>query len=465
MSSWIENIDVNAYVQSLMQRETNQIDKVTKNQLSQLNNQQSALKTQISNYGQLQNLLNTFQQQITALTNAFNPSYSITSSNPNIASAVITAGDNVSPGSHNLTINKLAQASQTASSVFSSNSNSLNLTDTLTIGAGGNSFNVDVNSTDSLQTIADNINANATTNNVGVFASVISTGTNQYQLVVSSTQAGTANAASISETGPGALNISTVLTPAQDAQFTLDTLDYDLTTNSAQISGLNINLLSLGSTTFTINQTNSPATVNQTIQSTVAAYNNIMTTIAQMQADAGVPDPTLTLLQQTLQNSMSSNVLTNLGITPTPYNQVTPINATTADGSSVTVYPMGLLSIQNDPITGQTLLDKLNAGLSTIQSQLVGAGGVLTNVSNSLNASTGSVWRIFNDSTYGSLTKDNQQVSTIGDQILSIQNSASAQKKALVMKYAQLDLLLNNLQVKSQYLTQQLEVMNHNKNS
>lgn len=472
MPTWIESLDVDSYVQMLMQKESAQIDKGTNAKLNMLNSNQIALKSKISNYGQLQSLFNTLQQKIANLNTKFKPVYDVLASNTSVATVAING--QTTPGSHALTVTQLAQGHQVASSIMSvANPNTaLNKTNTLTIGVGSTNFNVNVSASDSLQTIANNINSAAAINNVGTFASVINTGTGSYRLVVSSTQTGTANAVNISETGVGAdaLNISTgvsgtgtVLSQAQNAQFTLDTLSYNVSSNSNSIGGLNITLLSLGSTNISVTEKDPVSGVKQAVQELIDTYNDTMKFIAKTQAQNTIPDPVLPVIQTTLIKSIyQSPVLNKLGITPIPYKEIPPIEVTTAaDGSTLPpIYPM-LLRIGSDP-AGESFETKLTNNFAGVQAELAGTGSPFEQLNTMLTTTTGSLWKVLNDGQYGSLTKAQLQMKDLNEQVNSIKSLADKQKKDLIMRYGQLDLLLNNLKVKSQYLTQQLSVLSSN---
>ncbi|RDI39951.1 flagellar filament capping protein FliD [Aquicella lusitana] len=470
-SSWIESIDVNAYVEQLMKREVNQINKVTLNKTNQLNDTQSALKTRLSAYTQIQTLLDALQDKIESLTTTFNPTYQATSSNTD--AATVSIDGTVTPGMHVLNVTQLAQAESVASGVFSSDNTALNMTNTVTISIGSDNIDIEITSDDTLQTIANKINLSASTNDLGAAASVISTGTGQYRLVISSTQSGTANQVNISETGTGsdALNISTgpggtgtVLMTAADAQFELDGLSYTSSTNSNLIAGLNITLLGTGSNiSISVTESNQISKVAAEVQNVVNAYNDIMVSIAKTKATNALPDSTLVMIQSNLKNLVSADTLTSLGIIPVPYNEVETFTITLPDGTIQTMYPTGMLKIADDPVTGETFETKLTANYANIKSQLVGTSGVFTELNSLLEPSTGDIWKILNDTQYGGIPLTKKQVDDLQEQIDGINDNADRLKEGLVMKYAKLDLLLGQLQVTSQYLSQQLLAMNNNK--
>lgn len=475
MATWIESIDVNNYVQNLFNSAVSHLNAATQKQLDQLSTNETPLTAKISTYGQLQSMYNTLQQDVSNLTTKFNPNFSITSSNTSVAT--VTASGTAAPGNHSLTVTKLAQSEQVASTnAYGSQTSALNMSNTLTVTVGSSNFGVTINTSDSLQSIANNINSAAAANNVGAFASIISTGA-QYQLVISSTQTGTANAVSISETGVGANALAittggggtgTILSVAQNAQFTLDTINYNLASNNNTITGMNISLLNTGNTTLSVTQTNAVSDVAQALQTTLTDYNNMMIFIAKQQASTTLPDGVLSTIQSTLQNLMSNNsTLVSYGIAPTPNDQIQTISVTTPDGKSIAVHPSGLLSIQSDPVTNaNTLTTMLTNSFSTAQSSLVGTSGIFTQLNNLFSSpspsatSGGSLWQALNDVNFGAIKITNTQISSINQQKTTIQSNENNQIEVLKKQYAQFDLLLSKMQVQSQYMSQQLAVMN-----
>lgn len=464
MTSWIESIDVNDYVKALLDAETKNINKVTAIKLSQLTSQENSLKSRVNAYNQLQSMLDTFKSKIETLTTSFDPIYQASSADTTIATASVEGTP--APGTHTLTVTQLAQAESDKSKVVTSDTDALNMTNTLTVTIGSSNFNVSIDTSDSLQAIADKINTGAAANSMNVTASVVNTGTNEYRLIVSSTLTGTDNQVSLSETGTGSDALSfTALTSAQNAQFYLDGLSYDLPGNTNLIAGLNLTLLkgSGAATTISVSDTNTVSKVQAKIQDVVDSYNDAMTFIARAQASTRSPDSVLAAAQSALKGYMSNNdTLSALGIVAKPYNEVTPIVITFDDGSSTNAYPTGLLKINTDTEKGVTLEDKLIADFQNVKSQLVGSTGAFTDVDTQLEAATGSIWKVLNDVQYGGITTANTQISALDDKIATVNENAEEQKKSLLLKYAKLDLLLNNLKTKTQYISSQLQTLTLN---
>lgn len=253
--------------------------------LYQLETVKKVQQTQISAYGNLQNLFTTFQGSLTNLSSAFNTIvYSATSSNDNVVNATVT-GNEIGAGTHTINVTALA-ASQvnTSGNVFTTNNSPLGYDETLTFtnNTTGATFNVPIGPTQTLQNIRDAINNSPT--NIGVSAAIITSindGVPQYNLVVTS-DSGTANAVTISGDTNNYFNFSQTAAAA-DAAFTFD--DYDEVTSSNAIEdgevidGLSFNLTGLGAATITVSPGEDTQSENvQTAMSTMlTAYNQIIT--------------------------------------------------------------------------------------------------------------------------------------------------------------------------------------------
>lgn len=464
MSSWIESIDVNSYVQQLLQKEVDTLNVNTNKKVTQLTTTQNGWKDQVSTYGQIQSLLNTFNQNISKLESAFDPSYQVTSANSSIATAQING--TATPGNHALNVTQLAQARRIASDTITT-TDALGMTNTLTLGVGSDSFNITIGADDTLQEISDKINVGAKANNVALTSSVVTVGDGEYKLVVSSTKTGLDNAVNISETGTGsnALKISTgvggtgtVMTEAKNAQFTLDNLSYNLASNTNNIDGLNISLLGEGAVNISVTETNSVSNVNTAMQNVVDSYNQVMTQIAKAQAANGTTDPTLSAMQNLLSNMVTTSpTLRSLGVVPMPWDEVPGFTMTLPDNTTVNMHPTGLIKLNTDSASVlPTFNAKVTEDMDAIKNELFGDNKIFTQMSDMLATSTGSVWKLLNDTQTGAIPVANRKVSDIQVQIDDTMKTLKKSKDALISKYAQLDLLLGNMQVTSQYLTAQL---------
>ena len=280
-----------------------------------LQNQEASTQTLVSNFGQLQSALSTFQTAMQGLTSASNYQ-SITASVANSSLASVTASSGASAGTYSLQVNQLAQA-QTLVTAGQA-------TSTGAIGVGTISFNFGTisggtatngkygagtiftnsgsaaktvtidSSNDSITGIAAAINAA----NIGVTASIVNDGSNTpYRLSLSSNNTGAANSMQISVSGDAALSNMlsqdpsgtqnlTETSAAQNAQFNLNGIAITSSTNTASnvISGVSLNLLATSTTPTTLSVSQNNAGATNAVNSFVSAYNTIASTIQQATA-------------------------------------------------------------------------------------------------------------------------------------------------------------------------------------
>lgn len=483
-STWIGSLNIDQFISTQKLREITGLQKSSSAQVSQLTQTLSGVNTQLSVYSQLNGYLSAFQSSLTQLQSAFTPTYSVASSNSSAISAQVANNATIAVGTHTVSVSALAQASSIASQAYASNSSPLNITNTLTLQVGTNaSFQVNVSPTDTLQSVANNINSTAKTNNQSISASVISTGVGQYQLVISSTQTGVANALTLSETGTGgdALHISTggggtgaVLTTAQDAAFKFDNLDFTNASNSnISIMGMNISLsglINVGTpASLTVSQSDSTANVTTAVQNVVSSYNQALSFIEQAQAviaalpasidstAATPPDSTLSSIQTALQNSMGAGtsayqLLNSIGVEVQHSSSKT---TALQNGQQVTYKLTGLLEVNTDATKDlPTLSSSLTSNFAGVQSILTDSVNGIATTTAKLISQPGAVWKALYDGQTGSIPKDNLLVSSLQNQIDTINKKESDLEAQVSKKYADLSVSLSQLQNTSIFVAQ-----------
>ncbi|MEO1174303.1 MAG: flagellar filament capping protein FliD, partial [Myxococcota bacterium] len=146
-------------------------------------------------------------------------------------------------------------------------------TGTLTIGVGGSSFDVNVDADTTLEDIASAINGSGE----DVSATIAFNGTD-YRLLVSGTETGAANAVTFTESGVtlGLSTPSNTLQAAQDAQFTIDGLNYSSGTNVVNdaLDGISFELQGVGSAN--VNVEVDADDIKDQIQSFVTDFNAVV---------------------------------------------------------------------------------------------------------------------------------------------------------------------------------------------
>ncbi len=472
-STWLTSLDVTSFVKNMMQRQTLSIDKATQKQLNQLTATQTGFSTQVSVLGQLQSLISTLRTNVSQAVAAFDPDYKIASSDPDsLAAELIDAEDSdLVAATHQVVVTTLAQAETYSSNNFSSTATPG--AETLDITVAGVNFSVNIAASDTLQMISDKINTAANTNSAAVTASVVSTGSNQYQLVITSNNTGTANAVSV--TGDTTLGLAERLA-ATNAVFTFDGISFSKSSNSdIQTHGLSINLLNTGTNYITVSATNTADNVKNALQKVVDAYNQVVTLIQKTQAsplvltdadgnkvtvsqDNGALTPILAQLQSTMSELFDDNdgyeSLSSIGIVPADAQSL-PVQ--TANGDTSTIYITGLLKL--DAAAGLytppvTLSSALADNFSAVQTLLTDEdNGILTKLDELVDPLLGSIPRTLLDTQ----SRASQRATEVTRQIEDIKDKADVLKQSLLLKYAQLEMSMSSMQSTGIFLAQQLQ--------
>ncbi|SEJ08091.1 flagellar filament capping protein FliD [Frateuria terrea] len=305
-------------------------------QQDQITSQAAETNTLLSGLGQISGALSGLQSAMSSLTDgsAFS-ARSVTSSDTDVLSAS-SAGTPVS-GSYKIEVTQLAAALKASSGAFATSSTTVG-TGTLTLAVGGQSMKLTIDSSNNtLAGIRDAINKS--TDNPGVSATIV-TGTDGAHLVLSGTRTGAANGFTVSSSGgDGGLaalsynaaassgNALSVITAAQDSEYTIDGLAGHSAGNTVAgaIDGLSLSLVTAGTSTLTVANDGSKATSALTnlvsvYNSFVGIYQNLTKYDATTNtAGAMIGDATVNSISSTLQRLVSGTAnggsLADLGIT------------------------------------------------------------------------------------------------------------------------------------------------------
>jgi len=236
--------------------------------------------------------------------------------------ASISAESGASAGAHTLEIIQRAQAHRLGSAARSSQTDPLGVSGQIVV----NGKAVNVAATDSLQTLAANINAAR----VGVTASVVATSSDSYTLVLAASRTGTASAISLSDTGGGTILQSTlgILGASTGIRSPIaNGAASSLFADSSSSVGTLIGLTSPPSGTIQINGTGVALDLASDSLSAIAGKINaagiagVTASVATVKDAEGVARQQLRVTGTTTPTFVDSNgILTNLGIlqnTPT----------------------------------------------------------------------------------------------------------------------------------------------------
>ena len=299
------SIDVAGIIEQLMSVENRPLDRI-KSQIEKK-------KLVISDLGTIRSKVATFQDALKVLENPtnFNNS-SASSSDSTVVSA--TANNAAVKGNHSVTVTTLATATRNTISGYASSTASA----TVDAGTGfaitvaGITYDTKGNKTQSVAGVPTTT-ANAVTvlganptitdlknwiNGLGadVSASVTQTTSSaNWVLMIQGTKTGSANAVSFTGltglTAPATLT-NTPDTVAADASFTVNGTNFSRASNTVTdvIDGITLNLNKASGTAQTISVTRGNDISNETINTLVAAYNDVMNTYKTMTANSSNSD-------------------------------------------------------------------------------------------------------------------------------------------------------------------------------
>lgn len=271
-------VPVAQYVSEYQQALTDQLEGASQQQLSTLGTQQSALtklQTALENFQQASYTLASYQQWSQVTPSSTNSSISV------------SASPGAGQGTYNVSVTSLAQneVNVAQSGWQSSPTAAAGLSGTFTItGHSGSSTayttpSITVSSTDSLQTIVNDVNQY--TGSTGVQASVIENSSNQYQLVMQSVDTGTGNAFTLNDSSDNListqLDIGSATQAASDAQITLDGVNLASNTNTftQAIPDVTLNVSSAGAS-GTITLAPNTSAVVSSVQTWMSSYNSLV---------------------------------------------------------------------------------------------------------------------------------------------------------------------------------------------
>ena len=244
---------------------------------SQINTQTQKATTSLSAIGTVKSALDTYRSAIAKLNTAtsFN---GLSATSSDTAVAKMTIADGVSSGTYALEITQLATASKISTKVYSGNSavvNSSGQSQTLTIGQGANTYNVNIADGATLQQARDSINSQLQSK--GVTANIV-TDASGSRLVFSSTKMGAGTDLTLSGTSDLAADTKVIAVP-QNAKYTLDGLALESASNTVTdaVSGLTIEMVKEGKSSLSVSSNTD--TLKTSVQSFISAYNALMTSI------------------------------------------------------------------------------------------------------------------------------------------------------------------------------------------
>ncbi len=288
--------------------------------------------------------------------NVFNASATISNSSKAVGDLLsFAAGTTASVGTYDIVINRRATADKITTDSFSSSSDGLDVTGTLTI----NGQDITIESTDSLSNVQNKINdLNSGTDATGVTASIIkvydaTTGTDGYRLTLTADETGE-DGLTVSGTALAGLGLddeANVITSGQDAWITVDGFDAYRSSNTISdvISGVTLNLVGADTgATVTLNINRDYDGIKEKIKTFVDAYNGLMTYITDQGTASDDGKTTKPLFAdssvRSVKTTLRSFILSEVSGLDSTLNRLSAIG--------ISIDKTGQLSIDEDTLDG-----------------------------------------------------------------------------------------------------------------
>ncbi len=422
--------------------------------ITRMQNQQSDLDAKSKKLTTLQSKLDDLRNASLALdtrTEALPTKAS--SSNSSVFSATATGG--ASLGTYRVHVDRLASAARVYSNAFTDpEASGVFGTGTLTLTVGTSSYDVDVTSTDTLDSVMTKINASG----APLTAGMLYDGSG-WRLAVSGQGTGSANALTISEGGLtlGLSSPANVAAEAQDAQFQIDGHTLTRSTNvvADAIKGVTIELTgaSAGATEDRITIASDPTALEGAVQKLVDAYNAVNAFVASEESWTGSAkdptslngDATLRSVQARLRSAFLSPVVGTSG----KYTTLASLGISTQKDGSLTLDKAKLTTaLGNAPDAVAAVLGRDGTGAMTMIAQ---AADVFT------SSSTGEITQ--------RLTSMSKQRRQIDDRIAQMQARIDQYQTLLTSQFATLETTMSALKSQGDQITAALDALSASSSS
>lgn len=431
-------IDIETIVSQLMTLE--------RQPLVALERRESTVSSQLSAYGQIRSSLASFQDAMEDLSDADKfRIFTSTSSDDDVLTA--STDSDAAAGLYDIEITRLAQNHKMGSDEKSSSATFGGTAgDELTLTVDSSSVTVDLTTAKTLSEIRDAINSD--TDNPGVTATILNTGTSTQRLILTSDDSGTDEQISLSYGGTinsSTFNLTTInddggspMTDLSklDAAYTVD--GYSLTAGSnkvtSAIDGLTLNLEKVGSATLTV--TRDDTSIQASAQEFVDSYNNVLSTM----------------------NTYSNSVLSGDSTLRSIASLMRGVINTAASGLTGSFDSLSQVGIKTDAETGDLTLtaseftDALDSDFDSVAELFYnddqGFAFRFEALADSLLDTDGTI-----DAREDGL---NDRIDNLQDSQADEERRLELKEKALRSQYAALDSLVGSLQSTSSFLFQQL---------
>ncbi len=453
-----------------------QLEAVEKNRLTPIKAQQKAVNNKISGFGKLKSALSTFNSATAKLQKKELFQARFASGNDNYFTTNVNSKAQL--GNYAVSVEQLATAHSVATNTINDKTSTLgndNETRTLTIEqANGQKLNITLGKDDtSLESIANAINQakvineDGSTSDTTVNATIVRSGTDSYQLVITSKETGEQQAITSISSDDDKLNsligfnanqadssAMSEVAKAQDAKFSFNGITINSSSNTVKevIPGVDITLKAVTTTAqnLTISADNDKA--QEALKEWVDAFNQLQSTISSLtQFTAGdansdelnnsngplIGDSTLRNIDQSIRSIFSKgqtgelSVLAQIGINMDSNGKLVIKENELEKALKENSDAVAILFTGDGETTG--IANEVFAKVSSF----IDSDGMIDTATNGLN------------STLKSLDKRYDQVNNSIDQTI----------ERYRVQFTKLDILINELNGMSNYLTTQFEMM------
>lgn len=413
--------------------------------LEALERRESDYRAQLSGMGQLKSAVSSFQDAMKELgdTDKFRI-YAPSVSDEEVLAVETDA--KAAAGIYNVDVTRLAQNHKMGSDEHASDATFGGGGDSITLQVGDDSMVVDLSSAKTLGEIREAINDDP--DNPGVTATILRTGDGNERLILTADESGYDARVQVSYTG----SVGTALGLADnnrdsdgelltdpaglDAIFSIDGYELTSSTNkvSSALDGLTLELKQVGSST--LNVTRDTEAIQENVQAFVNAYNEVQSTIKSLGEGALAGESSLRSIQSRMRNVINT----------------APVGLSGSFGSLADV------GIRTNAKTGQ-----LDFNASTLTDALEGDFASVSNVFAHDDQGFAFRFEALADSLLDTdglidVRQDgiNDRIRRLEDGQASIERRLELKEVAMRKQYAALDSLIGQLNITSQFLSQQL---------
>jgi len=353
----------------------------------------------------------------------------------------VTADGASAPGNYQIAVRALATAQANQSTVFDAKSEVLAGPGSLTIKVGTQETTIEYDEQDSLDAIADRINASG----ASASASVLFDGT-RYRILLGAQDAGAANAMTFTETGAslGFNGPSSQLTAAADAEIEINGISVLRSSNTMSdlLPGLTIQLQSVTPTdapTTALSVKNDPAGLETKMKTVVDAYNAVAKALGSQLGASST-----TRAAETLQSDSTIRGLQSRLTSLMTGGHAQGDNTISLASFGFKLAGDGTIAIKSADLAAQSI--KNPRGLADI---FLGEGG--------LSATLGAMVDEYATSGTGvlSLKQDSlrKQLTGYDAQVDRIEQTAASVEARLRKQFSALDSLMSSLTSQGEYLS------------